>query len=151
MHINSLIALALLVASASAGAAQIYKWTDAQGVQHFDSQPPPGQKAQPVQINVPAPATPAGEEEDSAPVRPSARSNDAAQRQADAAAKAEANQQQQQIDDYCQQARENLARLRNNPRLSMTTEEGEVRRLTQQEREAQISTTQKGIQDNCRD
>lgn len=149
MRIKSLITVAVLVASASAGAAQIYKWTDAQGVQHFDTQPPPGQQAKPVQINAPAPATPAGEEGDSAPVRPGAKGSDAAQREADAAAKAEANDQQRQIDDYCKEARENLARLRNNPRLSMTTEEGEVRRITQQERDAQITTTQKGINDNC--
>ncbi|UFH50005.1 DUF4124 domain-containing protein [Pseudomonas sp. KNUC1026] len=150
MRIKSLIAVAVLVASSSAGAAQIYKWTDAQGVQHFDTQPPPGQQAKPVQINTPAPATPAGEEgEDTAPARPSGNGGDAAQRQADAAAKAEANDQQRQIDDYCKQARENLARLRNNPRLSMTTEEGEVRRMTQQDRDTQIATTQKGINDNC--
>ena len=38
------LAVSLLVGlSPLSMAAQIYKWVDAQGVTHFDAQPPPGQ------------------------------------------------------------------------------------------------------------
>jgi hypothetical protein len=49
---------------------------------------------------------------------------------------------------YCEEVRTNLAQLQNNPRLRMEVE-GEVRRLSEEERQARIAETQKSITDNC--
>ncbi|MFF7710482.1 DUF4124 domain-containing protein [Pseudomonas sp. NPDC007930] len=153
MRLKPLIALLLAAASTCSSAAQIYKWVDAKGVTHFDAQPPAGSAAQPVQINAPQPATPPGESGGNAPA-PSAPSTspgeEAKQRSVDAQVRQQVNQQQQQNDDYCQQARTNLAQLRNNPRVQMEVE-GQMRRLTEKERQDQISTTQQGIADHCKD
>jgi uncharacterized protein DUF4124 len=46
-----LLLLVLLAAGASASAAQVYSWTDANGVKHFsDSPPPPNVNAQKIKV-----------------------------------------------------------------------------------------------------
>jgi len=46
-----LLLLVLIVAGASASAAQVYSWTDANGVKHFsDSPPPPSVNAQKIKV-----------------------------------------------------------------------------------------------------
>lgn len=149
MRLKTLTASLFLILSATTQAAQIYKWVDAAGVTHFDAQPPAGQKAQPVQINTPPPSTPPGEDEAPA-AAPSSPSEQAKQRSADTKARQEAQAQQQQNDDYCDQARENLAQLTNNPRVRMEVD-GEIRKLTETERQQQISTTRQGINEHCQD
>ncbi|MBD1601017.1 DUF4124 domain-containing protein [Pseudomonas typographi] len=144
MRLKPLIASIVLAAGTYASAAQIYKWVDAQGVTHFDAQPPAGQNAQPVQINAPQPASPPGDSDGEPAPKP-----DNQQRAVDASVRQQVQQQQQQTDDYCQQARTNLAQLNNNPRVRMEVD-GEMRRLTEEERQKQIATTQQGIDDNCK-
>ncbi|MGZ7457506.1 DUF4124 domain-containing protein [Pseudomonas sp. Ma2-10] len=56
--------------------------------------------------------------------------------------------QQAQLKAFCEQARTNLAQLQNNPRIREDVE-GEMRRLTDQQRQARISEAQKQIADNC--
>lgn len=144
MRLIPLIASVLLAASTCPSAAQIYKWVDANGITHFDAQPPAGQNAQPVQINAPQPATPPGESQGAQPAPP-----DNQQRAVDARVRKQVQDQQRQNDDYCEQARTNLAQLKNNPRLRMEVE-GEMRRLTEEERQKQITVTQQGINENCK-
>ena len=113
-------------------AGQIYKWVDAQGVTHFDAQPPQGQEATTVLTPSPPP-----------------RSNVIGDQQAiDKSVKAQVAEQQAQLQVFCQQARTNLAQLQNNPRIREDVE-GEMRRLTEQQRQERITETQKQIGDNC--
>lgn len=120
-------------------AGQIYKWVDAQGVTHFDAQPPQGQEATTVLTPSPPPAKPA----------PPPRSNVIGDQQAiDKSVKAQVAEQQAQLQVFCQQARTNLAQLQNNPRIREDVE-GEMRRLTEQQRQERITETQKQIGDNC--
>lgn len=51
----SLLASVLLTCSAAAQAAQYYKWTDANGVVHYDTQPPKGVQAETRQVSASAP------------------------------------------------------------------------------------------------
>ncbi|MHC8317783.1 DUF4124 domain-containing protein [Pseudomonas sp. LB3P31] len=120
-------------------AGQIYKWVDAQGVTHFDAQPPQGQEA----TTVVTPSVPAGKPASAA------RSNVIGDQQAiDKSVKQQVAEQQAQLKVFCEQARTNLAQLQNNPRLREDVE-GEMRRLTDQQRQERISETQKQIGDNC--
>ena len=125
--------------SAACLAAPIYKWVDAQGVTHFDAQPPPGQSGTTV-ITPPSPPVKA----------PSPRVGNVIgdQQAIDQQVKKQVAEQQEQLKVFCQQARTNLAQLQNNPRLREETE-GAMRRLTEEERQARIVETEKQIADNC--
>jgi 3-oxoacyl-ACP reductase-like protein len=129
----------LIVLSPLCMAAQIYKWVDAQGVTHFDAQPPQDQQA--TTVVTPAPSTgksPAPE-----------RSNVLGDQQAiDKNVKKQVAEQQAQLKVFCEQARTNLAQLQNNPRLREEID-GEMRRLTDQTRQERMTEAQKQIADNC--
>lgn len=135
----------LLLLSTPVLAGQVYKWVDAQGVTHFDAQPPAGQNATPIETK--APPAPTAAPKTSAPAA-APPSNDAKQRAADAKVKAQVSEAKQRNDDWCDQARENLAQLNNNPRVRVEMEGGQ-RRLTEEERQAKIVETQTGITQNC--
>ena len=120
-------------------AAHIYKWVDAQGVTHFDAQPPQGQEA----TTVVTPAPPVGKP--TAPPRSGAIGD---QQVIDNNVKKQVAEQQAQLKVFCEQARTNLAQLQNNPRLREETEGG-MRRLTDQQRQERIIEAQKQIADNC--
>ncbi|KAA0969862.1 DUF4124 domain-containing protein [Pseudomonas sp. ANT_H12B] len=120
-------------------AGQIYKWVDAQGVTHFDAHPPQGREA----TTVITPSPPAGNQP------PPPRSSAIGDQQAiDKKVKKQVAEQQTQLKVFCEQARTNLAQLQNNPRLREEVE-GEMRRLTDQQRQERIGEAQKQIANNC--
>ncbi len=131
----------LLLLSTSALAGQVYKWVDAQGVTHFDAQPPAGQNVTPIETK--KPTSPTNMPKSSAPP-----SNDAKQKAADAKVKQEVSEIEQRTQDYCDQARNNLAQLNNNPRVRQEIN-GETRRMTEQERQAKITETKATIDHSC--
>ncbi|MFJ2366424.1 DUF4124 domain-containing protein [Pseudomonas sp. NPDC087697] len=120
-------------------AGQIYKWIDSQGVTHFDAQPPQGQEA----TTVVKPTLPAGK-----PTAPPHSSAIGDQQAIDNSVKKQVAEQQAQLKTFCEQARTNLAQLQNNPRLREEVD-GELRRLTDQQRQERITEAQKQIKDNC--
>jgi hypothetical protein len=120
-------------------AGQIYKWVDAQGVTHFGAQPPQGQEA----TTVLTPSNPAG--------KPATlpRSKVIGDQQAiDKTVQKQVAEQQAQLKVFCEQARTNLAQLQNNPRVREDVD-GEMRRLTDEQRQERITEAQKQIGDNC--
>jgi hypothetical protein len=139
MRTHFFIAGLLVALSPLTMAAQIYKWVDAQGVTHFDGQPPQGLPA--TTIVTPAPS----------PGKPPTPAHDGAigdQQTIDNGVKKQVAQQQAQLKVFCEQARTNLAQLQNNPRLREEVE-GELRRLDDAQRQERIGETQKQIADNC--
>ncbi|PIF49413.1 uncharacterized protein DUF4124 [Pseudomonas sp. 29] len=120
-------------------AAQIYKWVDAQGVTHFDAQPPPGQPSTTMQTPSSPPTTPAA-------MPGSGVLGD--QKAIDNKVKKQVADQQEQLKQFCEQARTNLAQLQNNPRLREEVE-GQMRRLDDAQRQERIVEAQKQIADNC--
>ena len=120
-------------------AAQIYKWVDAQGVTHFDAQPPPGQPSTTLQT----PSSP--------PPKPTVMPGSGVlgdQKAIDDKVKQQVADQQAQLKQFCQQARTNLAQLQNNPRLREEVE-GQMRRLDDAQRQERIVEAQKQIAENC--
>lgn len=131
----------LLLLSTSVLAGQVYKWVDAQGVTHFDAQPPAGQSSTPIETKTPP--APAATPQSSPPT-----GTDSKQKAADAKVKQEVTEIQERTDEFCDQARINLAQLTNNPRVRQEVD-GEMRRLSEDERQAKITETKASIADTC--
>lgn len=136
----------LLAMSTTAMASQVYKWVDAQGVTHFSAQPPQGQEATSINTAVPAAKPAASETPKPAPTFESIA--DPEQAAINEKIKQDVAAKEAERKKYCADVRTNLAQLQNNPRLRMEVD-GEVRRLSEDERQARISETQKSIADNC--
>ena len=130
----------MLALCGNAMAAQVYKWVDAQGVTHFGAQPPQGQQVETVNTVVAPgqPATPPVQENDAEPD----------QRTIDRKVKQQVAAQEAERKRYCETLRTNLAQLQNNPRVRVE-ENGETRRVTEEERQARISETRDKIAENC--
>lgn len=134
----------LLALSASAVAGQVYKWVDAQGITHFGSQPPQGQEATPVNTNSATPKAPAP-----APLpKLDSEVESDKQKAIDDKVKQEVAKREEERKKYCETVRTNLSQLQNNPRVRVE-ENGDFRRLTEEERQARISEAQKAIEENC--
>ncbi|UVK87615.1 DUF4124 domain-containing protein [Pseudomonas sp. B21-051] len=136
---RTLVLTLLIGLSPWCSAAQIYKWVDAQGVTHFDAQPPRGLPATTVQT--PSSPTP----------KPAAMPGSGAlgdQKVIDDKVKKQVSEQQAQLKAFCEQARTNLAQLQNNPRLREEVE-GQLRRLDESQRQERLAETQKQITENC--
>ncbi|MGY4492384.1 DUF4124 domain-containing protein [Pseudomonas sp. TE3610] len=136
-------AIALVLASPAGFAAQIYKWVDSQGVTHFDAQPPTGQNATAVDAARPVAPPP--------PAAPRARDPaqaQAAQRAADQQVQQQVQDQNDQMAQFCDTSRNNLAQLQGNPRIRQEIG-GELKPLTEEERQGKIALVQKQLAENC--
>ena len=155
MHRMIIAGSLLLALSTSVTAGQVYKWVDAQGITHFGSQPPEGQAAASVSTSAPKPdanrptfenPTPRPAPAPQAPTPEAKPQGD--QRAINEKVRAEVASQEAERRKYCETVRTNLAQLQNNPRLR-TKVDGEVRRITEDERQARIRETEKAIAENC--
>ncbi|MHC8323976.1 DUF4124 domain-containing protein [Pseudomonas sp. GB2N2] len=120
-------------------AAQIYKWIDEQGVTHFDAQPPQGREATTV-------VTPSSPSEKPAALPNSNTIGD--QKAIDQSVKKQVAEQQAKLNAFCEQARTNLAQLQNNPRIREEVD-GEMRRLTDEQRQERTAEAQRQITEHC--
>jgi hypothetical protein len=120
-------------------AGQVYKWVDAQGVTHFSAQPPQGAEA--TTVIKPSPSV-------GKPPAPPSGTVIGDQKAIDQEVKQQIAEQQAQLKAFCEQARTNLAQLRNNPRVREDVG-GEMRRLTEEQRQDRITESQQQIAENC--
>lgn len=134
----------LLALAAPAMAGSIYKWVDAQGTTHFGAQPPMGVQAERINPIVPQPSSSA----ETSTAAPKDAGGDK-QKQVEADVKAKVAADEEQRDKYCLQLRTNLAQLLHNPRISVEEEGGELRRISEEERQSKITEAQKGISEHC--
>ncbi len=140
------LALALILAPAMAGAAQVYKWTDGDGVIHFGDRQPTGTKAEQISVRsgtpqlIRQPAT-AQEQLDELDKRQQAEA-------ARAAAETETVARQAQRDANCQAAKQNLGIISKNGRIRMTVN-GEQRFLTPEEIAQQKSRLEEIVEQSC--
>ncbi|WP_271409194.1 DUF4124 domain-containing protein [Pseudomonas sp. Q1-7] len=151
MHRLILVGSLLLVLSTPTVAGQVYKWVDAQGVTHFGAQPPEGQEATSVNTSVPKPPThlPRLDSEIAQPQAPLPENKpEGDQKVIDEKVKAEVATQEAERRKYCETVRTNLAQLQNNPRLRVEVN-GDVRRLSEEERQSRIREAEKAIGENC--
>lgn len=133
----------LLALCPLAMAGQIYKWVDSQGVTHFDAQPPNGVQA--TAVEGVKPVTPPEPISNEAVMKAS---GEAEQRRIDRKVKSQVADETSRRNEFCTGVRTNLAQLKNNPRVLQQVN-GEVRRLTEQERQAKIEEVRKVIDEQC--
>ncbi|MFL9814696.1 DUF4124 domain-containing protein [Stutzerimonas sp. VN223-3] len=140
----TILAGGLLLVALSSGvmASQVYKWVDAQGVTHFGAQPPEGQSSEVLNTATPPPKPSAAEPVEPAPAGVSE------QRSINRQVKKQVAEQEAERQRYCTTLRTNLAQLQNNPRVRVE-EEGEMRRLNEEERQTRIGETKQKIADTC--
>lgn len=129
-----------MAASPVLQAAQIYKWVDAQGITHFDAQPPVGQQVQQIDTQRPVPAP--------APASQPVADPNGEQQAIDAKVKKQVADQEAKRAEYCTNARTNLAQFQNNPRVREEVN-GELKRFTEEERQARITELKQAITENC--
>lgn len=133
----------LLTLGATAMAGQVYTWVDKQGVTHFSEQPPSDQASSTLNTAAPAPRLPAAEK------LPPVQSNDPDQETIERKVKRDISIQEAKRQEYCETVRTHLAQLENNPRLRAQIN-GEMRRLTEEERQTRIADAKRAIEGSCR-
>jgi hypothetical protein len=150
MHPRTALLIALLLIAPLAPASGIYKWVDENGQVHYSQSAPANTPAE----QMPAAPPPAND--------PAAIRGDL-QRQLEAfderrAERDEAFAEKKQKEEVaairkqnCETARKNLEKLHRGGNNAYMTPEGEVIRLTDEDRAARIEAARKGIADNCDD
>ncbi|GAB3370747.1 DUF4124 domain-containing protein [Azotobacter armeniacus] len=133
----------LLTLGTTAMAGQVYTWVDKQGVTHFSEQPPNDQASTTLSTAPLAPRLPALER------LPPVQSSDPEQEAVERRVKRDVAIQETKRREYCETVRANLTQLENNPRLRAQIN-GEMRRLTEEERQARIAEAKKAIEHSCR-
>ncbi len=135
-------------ASSAAGEHGIYKWVDDNGTVHYSQTPPPDGKAQELK---PAP----GPADDPAAISGKLRKqvDEMEERLTEKREGAADAQQWAEIQklrrENCANARANLDKLQQGGNRAYRTPDGEVVRLTEEERQRRIDETNRQIQENC--
>lgn len=137
----------LLAAGASTALAGMYKWVDEQGATHYSQNPPPGGKAQAIK----PPPTPADSE--AAVKRLEAQRQEAQKRreagQQDARERQENTTSQAIREESCRLAQQNLGTLEANSRVAIQDADGNMKRLSEEERQAQLTEAKKQVEEYC--
>ncbi len=131
MRTSILMASLLFALSPLCLASPIYKWVDAQGITHFDAMPPPGQTATVVTPAIGNPMPPKTATPTSTPVGD--------QNAVDAKVKKQVAEQEAARKVFCEKAR---TRVREEV-------DGELRRLSDEERQTRVIETRKLIEEHC--
>lgn len=142
MRLMILTGSLLLALGTQVVAGTIYRWVDEQGVTHFSAQPPRERAAETLRMAVP-PTPP------TSPATPPAPQNAAEQqREIEQKVKREIAETETERQRYCTTLRTQLVQLENNPRVRVQ-DAGQVRRLTEEERQARILETRKKLTEDC--
>ena len=139
----------LLALAPTVMAAQVYKWVDAQGITHFGAQPPQGADAATVNTNTAPPKASSNFPPPADALPKLAPSADEKQKAADEKVRQEVAQQEAERLKQCDKLRNDMAQLKNNPRIRVDNGEGELRRITDEERQDRIAASEKSLRENC--
>lgn len=119
------LALTSCLLSTLAGAETVYKWVDDEGVTHFTAHPPKNRKSDAMRTS-----TGRSEPIDYSKQFPQEGSNNA---QSNVAESPRGAPSQEELDEACRRARENLKMIEEGRRIAVTDDNGEQRYLDQQE------------------
>lgn len=149
------LAASLILATAPA-AAELYKWTDAEGKVHFSDQPPPPEVKAPVTVKPRRPGAPAASATPAATGAPTYVEQEAEfrKRQVETAEKAKAEKQAAdeaaEKQRNCEQARARVASLEVGGRITRTNAAGEQIFLTDAEIAQALSGARRDADAACR-
>lgn len=159
MHIRKLPALVLGVALATSAGAEIYRWTDDSGQVHYGGNPPANVDAEVVDNPAREPAGESGNNGTRAEADEAeggsgdegaddgtAEQDDDNSEQADSNADEEDNAQ---LAEACDTARQNAEVFGDESVRRVRTEDGEVERITPEQREQRLEEAQSFIDEHC--
>ncbi len=124
-----LIAVPIVVGEAH---ADVYKWTDEDGVTHYTQQPPP-------------------EGDDEATViDPNIGSPDGGQSQAAASnADGQGGEDTQNVEQFCKDLQEDIEKLKSDRPVKLRTGDDQLKELQGEERQSQLNRMQKQYEEQC--
>lgn len=149
----SICGVAGILLSASAIAAEVYKWVDEDGVMHFSDNPPKSGNVD--TLNMDHTVTSSGiapqASNNSAAENLSGAEPSAAQQRRDeiAAARQEKKEQQAEYEELCKKHKDRLERMEPARRVMYTNNDGEVVRMDDDQRMAMIEFSRDFIGQNC--
>ncbi|MDN3519682.1 DUF4124 domain-containing protein [Aquisalimonas lutea] len=159
MHIRKLPALLLGVALATSAGAEIYRWTDDSGQVHYGGNPPANVDAEVVDNPAREPAGQGGEDEPPAETAEAkdgsgdeAADGDASGQDGDSGEQAGSNAEGEsnpQLAEACDTARQNAEVFGDESVRRVRTEDGEVERITPEQREQRLQEAQAFIEEHC--
>jgi len=135
----------------SVSVAGIYKWTDAEGNVHYGQQRPAGTSSEKMQVPQHAPI------DKSSYKRPGQKSADEKTDKASADKKAEepaeekeTKAEKKQRMANCEKVRKNLATMKSNSRIRSKDEDGNIRYLSDEEKQARMNKSQQALDKHCK-
>lgn len=145
------LALACLVTAGPAFADKYFKWTDAKGVTHYSDAPPPPDAASTGEVKVttrlPSDSESAVERLEKQRAETLKNLNTPPTGAMPAAAPPKTDKSQ--YAERCKQLRANLETLQNSARIREENEKGEVRALTDEEKQQRTEDTKRQIKGFC--
>ncbi len=145
--------IAFLLASPLCG-AEVYKWTDENGVTHYsDSPPPEGQESSVQDISTEPENSGIGMPVDVNPENPGTTPAELSaadlKRQQIAESREKMQEQQANMSRLCSEARSKVNELEPNRRVYYTNEDGETVRMDDQERVDAVAELKAYLRENC--
>lgn len=137
MFLVTILSIALL--SSPSLAANYFKWTDENGVTHYSARKPVGHEAEVVRIS--AAGRSAQQEESQQSTQPAGAQTAGASRATESSAHKD--------EERCNWARTTLETLRNNHRVRVQEDNGELRYLTEEEKAEQHLEAEKAVEEAC--
>ncbi len=134
----------LLVAVSGVAGAEIYKWTDKQGVQHYSEQPPRGDKYEKIKPSYAPASPPVAAEPQNTPSAGKATDPDRARQE-----RAHQEESAKISRQNCTTVQQRLTDLESARRINFQDAEGNVKLLTEDERLAKVAETKKLIEEYC--
>lgn len=145
--------LGTLLLAASAQAAQFYKWTDEQGVTHYSADPPPKSVGNASEVKVktrlPADSEAAGSklEKQRTDAKKADKAAPAAPKKEDSATAAKPGPER--YAEKCKNLQSDLKAMQEHARISVADDKGEVRTLTEEEKQQRIDDAQRQVKAFC--
>ncbi len=147
--IKAVVCSAALALTTGIVQAKIYKWVDENGVTQYTQYPPP--RGDSTEVNVPnAPSASPELQRKELQERLEAFNKRRDERLRQEQETAEQRAEREKLAADCQRLRDELATMRNNPRLMEDTEDGPVR-MTEERRQERISLAEQQLNDFCSD
>lgn len=142
--LHVMVSLMLLITAPSV-MATMYKWVDDEGNIHYSQTPPVDREASTIaKPRTPPPPPPSTEGEPDATA-----SEGGEELQGDGPTEEEIRAEKERIAQECQRARQWISEIENKPRLRVRDDDGNLRYLSEEERQARLKQAQDYLKKYC--
>lgn len=143
-----LLLTSLLLISTILSAGKFYKWVDENGVTHYTAEPPKKGEGKVVNTGAQKSSSKAAGEKKLKDLKDSEAANKQKQEEKEQFEKELATAKKEK-EDNCKQAKQNKIQLTIKNRVRMTMEDGSVKILSQEEKQAQLKKADEAIDEWC--